>query len=167
MPPQYNIQNLFQSINLPNKGIGSNQYGPSTKTLTKGSLIAFNYMFWKHDAYPLIIITDILPKYIRGVNLHYLTFPYIKRLLQPNCNNPSFSYYNIKLDRYLVSSFRTYKRQGIRSVKKFDCSFLLNIMKTVRSFDINELDNIRRFVQDQMSQQINPTADQIQKQQQE
>jgi hypothetical protein len=136
------------------------------QTITKGSLIIFNYTFHKpgHDSYPLVIVTDIWQSYIRGVNLHYLTFPYIKRLLQPNCNNPNFSYTNIKSDEYITSAFRQYKRNGIRQIKKLDCAFLLNVLASVRSFDPNEVEAIRKSVREQISritnQQAAPTAEQ-------
>lgn len=160
--PQH-LQQMFQKTAIqPYSSIKSNQYGPSVKPLGKGSLISFNYTFWKHDPYPLVIVTDIFQNYIRGVNLHYLTFQYIKTLLQNNCDNVAFSYYNIKLDKYITNSFRTYKRPGIRLVKKMDCSFLLNIIGMVKSFDLNEVNKIRDFVRGQLASQVNPKAEQVQ-----
>lgn len=130
----------------------------------KGSLITFSYLFHKpgHDPSPLVLVTDIWQHYVRGVNLHYLTFPYIRKLLQPGgmnaCNNPRFSYYNIKGDAYIVGAFRQYKRPGIRQIRMLDCSFLLNVLASVRSIDPNEVEQIRRVVREQINRLANPPA---------
>lgn len=161
-------ENLFAPAQFGKTTYGqtlpANQYGPiysrMTQTITKGSLVNFNYTFHKpgHDPYPLVLITDIWQNYIRGVNLHYLTFPDIKRLLQPNCNNPAFSYFNIKGDGYIVSAFRQYKKRGIRQIRKLDCAFLLNILASVRSLNPSEVEAIRRSVREQIQRLTNPAA---------
>jgi hypothetical protein len=161
-------ENLFTPAQFGQTPYGprlpANQYGPiynrMTQTITKGSLVSFNYTFHKpgHDPYPLVLITDIWQNYIRGVNLHYLTFPDIKRLLQPNCNNLGFSYSNIKGDEYIVSAFRQYKRRGIRQIRKLDCAFLLNVLASVRSLNPSEVDAIRRSVREQIQRLTNPAA---------
>ena len=145
------------------KSLAANQYGPSVGKIARGSLVAFNYPnSWAivpniiHDPYPLVIISDIWPSYIRGVNLHYLTFPYIKNLLQGNSGNTSFSYYNIKGDNYLKNAFRMYVRVGMRRVKVIDSSFLLTVLGTMRSFAPGEIDNMKRYIQEQLSRQMNP-----------
>lgn len=152
--------------------VSANQYGPIpaklTAAITKGSLVTFSYNFFKpgHDPYPLVLITDasypaIGPKagmYMRGVNLHYLTFPDIKGLLQPNCNNINFSYSNIKGNEYIVSAFRQYKRRGIRQIRKLDCAFLLNVLASVRSLNPSEVEAIRNSVREQIRQLTNPVA---------
>jgi hypothetical protein len=173
LPPGLGVPSHLQSklkrINetgRPYRPVPANQYGPSVKTVGKGSLIHFNYIFWIHDPQPLVIITDIFPRYIRGVNLHYLTFPYIKTLLQgpygqPMCDNRSFSYYNIKGDQYIVGAFRTYKREGIRRLKSLDCSFILNVMASTRTLDPNEVEQIRAIVKEQIRQRIQPSAEDL------
>lgn len=152
--------------------VSANQYGPIpaklTATITKGSLVTFSYNFYKpgHDPYPLVLITDanypaMGPKagmYMRGVNLHYLTFPDIKRLLQPNCNNMNFSYSNIKADSFIVSAFRQYKRRGVRQIRKLDCAFLLNVLASVRSLNPSEVEAIRNSVREQIRRLTNPVA---------
>jgi len=152
--------------------VGANQYGPiyskMTQIINKGSLVSFSYNFHKpgHDPYPLVLITDIgyplagprAGQYIRGINLHYLTFPDIKRLLQPNCNNSGFSYSNIKGDEYIVSAFRQYKRRGIRQIRKLDCAFLLNVLASVRSLNPSEVEAIRHSVREQIQRMTNPAA---------
>lgn len=127
--------------------------------ITQGTLMSFAYSFWKNDPYPLIIVTKVTPgKMIKGVNLHYLTFPYIKNLLSTQCNNPAFSWQSIKGQSYIENAFRSYKWGGIRQVKVLDCQFLLTIMGMVRSFDPAEIEIIRRQVQEQIRQQVNPKA---------
>ena len=92
------------------------------------------------------------------MNIHYLTFPYIRKLLEISAGNPAFSYKSISADGYLSGSYRSYKWNGIRQVKILDYKFLLNVMTMVRTFDPAEVQIIRRQVQEQMRQQINPKA---------
>ncbi len=142
----------------PFNRLGANQYGPSIKRITKGSLVSFNYALWKHDPNPLIIITDIFGDYIRGVNLHYLTLPYIKRILSSHCDNMMFSYFIIKQDTYIANAFRTYKRIGIRLIRKLDCNFLVSVLSAARTMNPAEVIAMRKFVQDQLRRQVNPKA---------
>lgn len=138
------------------KPIGTSQQGGLIK---KGDLIRFNYTFWIHDPYPLVVVTDVFNgNMIRGVNLHYLTFPYIRNLLKIGCNNLSFSYRNISGDAYIVNAFRSYKWQGIRQVKKLDCAFILNLMSLVRSFDPQQVKAIRQEIMRQIRREVNPPA---------
>jgi hypothetical protein len=139
------------------KSVGNRQPVTTNDVVRKGSLVAFGYTMWIHDPYPLVIVTDITPGLrMRGVNLHYLTFPYIKNLLRTGTTNPAFSYGNIKPDPYIVGAFRSYKWQGIRQVKMLDSAFLLTVMATVRSFDPSQVASIRRAVQEQIRREVNP-----------
>jgi hypothetical protein len=148
------VPNLMQTLFQPNNISG---------IISKGSLINFNYGFHKpgHDPRPLVIVTDVWPNMIRGLNLHYLTFPYIKNLLQKNCNNKSFSYMTIKGDTFLKSSFRQYKKAGVMNVRQLDCAFLLNVLGSVRSLSPTEIEGIRTMVREQMAQQMNPKANDL------
>lgn len=131
----------------------------------KGGLITFKYNYWHHDPYPLVIVTDISPgNRIRGVNIHYLTFNYVRNLLKANGENPAFSYQSIKGDNYLVAAFRTYKWNGISQIKKMDSQFILTVMSMVRTFDPIEVENIRKVIQEQLRMQVNPRADEMTKQ---
>jgi hypothetical protein len=143
------ISGLFKSINRKNY----------QNFLQRGSLIIFNYAMWKHDPYPLVLVTDfIYGQRLRGINLHYLTFPFIKDLLRLSYNNASFSYGNVKPMQYIVSAFRVYKWQGIKQIKVLDKDFLLTVMGTVRSFDPNQIKAIRESVQEQIKRAVNPKA---------
>lgn len=155
------IEQIFRPVNHdvidnPNPRLASNY------AIKKGNLVTFNYSFWKKDPYPLVIISQSLPgNKLFGINLHYLTFNYIKKILK-NCNNPMFSYSNsIKGDNYLKNSYRSYKWSGIRQVKVLNCEFLLNIIGTIRSFDPAEVQIIRKNVQNQIKQQINPKSHEV------
>jgi hypothetical protein len=127
------------------------------QNVKKGTLVSFNYIFHKagHDPFPNVIVTDVNPLYIRGLNIHYLTFPYIRKLLQANCSNTAFGYGTIKGDKFLVSSFRQYKRNGIRRLKVLDCDFILNLLGTVRAISPNEVEAIRQTVNEQLSKMTN------------
>jgi len=152
------VDNLFKSL-------GQNESPNSF--IKRGSLLAFSYSFWMNDPYPLVIVTDVISNVrVRGVNLHYLTFPYIKNLLGNSCGQTGFSYKNVKGDQYIINAFRTYKWQGIRQIKQLDCNFLLTVMATVRSFDPNQVQAIRESVRDQLQRATNPKADQMMQQSQ-
>lgn len=121
----------------------------------KGNLIMFRYAFWQHDPMPLLVITDYQPgRKIRGINLHYLTYYYIQRLLTLSANNMAFSYQNVKGDTYITSAFRTYKWGGISQVKKFDSQFILRMLTIGRTFDPSQIRAIRQAVDQQIQQEL-------------
>lgn len=152
----------FQNATLPNL----KSPNPVNPTIGRGSLITFSYLFHKpgHDPVPLVLVTDIWDQYIRGLNLHYLTFPAIKKLLYPStgksiCESSVLSYQYIKGNNYIVSAFRQYKRSGVANVKKLNCEFIVNAMSISRTLDPNEIEAIRRSVREQMQQMINQPAE--------
>mgnify|MGYP003424203089 CR=1 FL=1 len=157
---------LFDSYN-PIERIAANQHGPSVNSITRGSLISFHYpqsyaMIPNviHDPYPMVIITDIWPKYIRGVNLHYLTFPYVKKLLTTFAGK-SFSYLNIRNDRYMANAFRMYVRAGVKQPKRLDTEWLISILGSVRSFGPGELEQIRSNIQRQIQARLQTKANEL------
>jgi hypothetical protein len=148
---------------IPNSNLGALfRPSPTPNQIVRGSLITFSYSLWKNDPYPLLIVSKISQgKVIAGVNLHYLTFNYIRGLLQSSCASGAFSYASIKGDQYIVNAYRTYRWNAIRQVRVLDCDFLLKVMSMVRTFDPAEVEMIRNQVQQQLSQQMNPTANQM------
>lgn len=157
---------LFEDYN-PVQRVATNQYGISEGRITRGSLISFHYpRSWAiipnviHDSHPMVILTDIWPNYIRGVNLHYLTFPYIKRLLL-DYGGKNFQYAHIRPDKYLANAFRMYVRRGILQPKRLDTEFLINVMASVRSFSPGELERIRMNIQKQIQQRLQAKADEL------
>lgn len=169
LPPH--LQQLFNVGNLPFQKIrGANQYGPNLRPVGKGSLVKFNYIGIPgksviHDSHPVIIIYSMRDDLIKGVNIRYLTFPYIRTLLGANntlpmwgasgnptgninCDNPNISYNNIKGDKYITDAFRSYKRAGIKQLRKLDCGFLLKVLGEMRSFNPNEVEQMRTYVRD-------------------
>ena len=72
----------FVDAVIPQGLLGQNV---TNTAVVRGSLVTFNYIFHKpgHDPAPLVLITDIWDRYIRGINLHYLTFPVIKKMIYP------------------------------------------------------------------------------------
>jgi len=131
------------------------------KTIQRGALATFQYTFWKHDPYPLILCSGIyMDGKIAGVNLHHLTFRYIKYLVQQYCGK-QFSYPLIKNNKYIYDAFRTYKREGVRMVKVLDCQFLMTILGSVRSINPNEVEAIRQEIQKQLRTKMNVTADEM------
>lgn len=165
MPPYDRNQILQQFFRPVGQDVANN---PNPRTLgnfgvRKGSLVSFNYVFWRNDAYPLVVVSDnaLANGKLWGVNLHYLTFPYIRRLMGISRNNPAFSYTSISGDMYMKKAFRSYKWQGIRQLKVLDPKFLMDVMSAVRSYDPAEVQIIRRQVQEQIARRVNPKASQM------
>ena len=129
--------------------------------ISRGSLVIFNYSFWKNDPRPLVIVTDYnLNGKMRGINLHYLTYLYIRNILNIASNSQGgFSYNNIKNDSYIVNSFRSYKWNGISQIKKFDLKFINQMIDNSRNFDPNQIQAIRQSVNQQLQQQYVSSAD--------
>lgn len=156
---------LFQDFN-PFERAPVNQYGSGG--ITRGSLISFHYpkSFSMdpnviHDPKPMVIITDVWPQHIRGLNLHYLTFPYIKRILENFGGNTGFSYLNIKPDRYLANAFRMYARVGVLRPKRLDTEWLKGLLLAVRSFDPGEIEKIKLNIQKQIQQRLQVKANEL------
>lgn len=161
---------MFQPFN-PFERVASNQMGVVGKNISRGSLIAFYYPTSQavkknpiHDPYPMVIITDIWPHMLRGVNLHYLTFPYIKSILTNGCNNLGYNYQgNVKGDQYIANAFRSYYRIGMRNVRKLDCEFLVRILTAVRSFSESDIERVKQEIRNQILQNTQIKADQLTK----
>lgn len=151
-----------QQYSTPFRRVGANQQGITYKPLGKGTLVIAKYDFWKHDPYPLILVSALYgDQRLAGINLHYLTFKYVKSLVKAYCNNKGFSYQLIKGDKYIVQAFRTYKKAGLKQGKIIDSDFLLNVLGTARSYSPNEVEKIRQHIQQQLRQQVNPRSDQM------
>ena len=127
--------------------------------LGRGSLVQFSYLYWAHDPRPLVIVTDVkFGKVVRGINIHYLTFNHIKKILQQGCDNVGFSYKSFMGDQFMKDAFRSYKWAGVRQIKKLNCDFIQKVMELVRSFDPAEVEIIRKQVLEQLNRQVNITA---------
>jgi len=150
--PQNPIGQLFAPV-----GPQPPQNRPNN-TVKRGAIVLFTYQNWMHDPSPMILVTDVQPgNRIRGVNLHYLTFPVIKQLLNnAKMSLGGISYRNITGQQYIVAAFRSYKWQSIRQLKVLDINYVLNALGTVRSFDPAEVEKMRRAVQEQLKRIVNP-----------
>lgn len=161
------MASLFKDFN-PFENLPANKQGFVGGGTSRGDLITFHYPFSLavkpniiHDPYPLVIITDVWPNAIRGVNLHYLTFPYIKNILTPNCGNKNFSYSNIRADRYIASAFRMYYRKGVKQPKKLDCEWLMQLLGTVRRWSPDEIEKVRQDVRNQIQNKLQVKANEL------
>lgn len=136
--------------------------------LSPGSLISFRYpQSWAyppnviHDPKPMVIVSRVTPRYLFGVNLHYLTFPYIKRLLA-NYAGKNFIYqYHVKPDVYMALAFRRYTRQGIQQIRTLDTDWLITLLQSVRSFDAGELEKIRSNIEKQIQSRLQIKANEL------
>ena len=134
---------------------------PSLRIQT-GSLISFNYTFWKNDPYPLVMVieNDSRKDKIAGINLHRLLPNDIKELMA-KFNQMGYAYGSISDQKKFREAYRTYKKTGIRQQRIFDAQFLLRVISMVKTTDPAEVQIIRRQVQEQLKQQINPKASQF------
>ena len=137
------------------------------KSLKKGSLVYAQYIFWSHDPNPLFLVTDNPhPKYpdqIRGVNLHYLTFRFVKSLLQLYCGK-GFDFKYIMHNPYIVQAFRSYKKAGLRNLQLLDCEVInLQFQERRRADKYNpqELKIIRDQLRQQLEKLTHPRASEL------
>ena len=141
---------------------------PSPSVVHRGSIISFHYIGQRvgkqiHDPYPLVLVEGIFSTAIRGVNLNYLTVPYVKIMIDRFLEKP-FSYELVRADSYIVGgpnnpgAFRTYKRSGISQLRMMDSAFLRGVAAVSRSLDPNELDQIRMQIEEMMRYQLRQPA---------
>jgi hypothetical protein len=119
-----------------------------------GMLIWFPYTQAKNDMSPLIVVAKAERGHLlKGVNLHYLTFPYIRRVLLGSGGNPSFSYYNIRSDRYIVNAYRSYTWSAVlwNRAKIFDSKFIIQTISTMKTMDPLQLRAIRMDIESQLN----------------
>lgn len=145
-----NMERVFQYVDLRRR-----------PTVGKGSVVTFNYIgqqrnYRIHDPTPVVVVSDVFRDMIRGVNTHYLTLPYVRMLVTNYADNPAFSFAHIRNDAYIVSAFRSYKRNGISQLMMLDTGFLKNLLTVVRSLDPMEIEQMRQqvhqMIQDQSRQ---------------
>jgi hypothetical protein len=161
LPPRSPVlQQFFRPVGQDVAANPDRRMGRSLVART-GALVSFNYTFWRNDPYPLIIIIENNPgkDKISGVNLHYLTFRDIRDLIG-RAGKMGFSYRSVSESRPFRDAYRSYKRSGVRQMKVLDPSYLMGVMGMVRSFDPADAQIVRRQVQEQLRQQINPKANQ-------
>ena len=154
-------QSLFQPVGKRSPN-ATDPGAPVDPIVKEGSLITFNYLFRKRDPYPMVIVTRIKQgERIKGINLNYLTFFDIRRLIQAWGDKTAFSYQAIKGDKSIVDlGFREYKWDGIRQVKKFNAQFLLQVITLSKTFDINQVQIMRNAIKAQL-RQVNIQAKQM------
>jgi hypothetical protein len=131
------------------------------QTIRPGALLSFQYLYYKHDPNPLVLCGGTwLDGKVVGINLHYLTFRYIKYLTNQYCGR-NFSYHYIKGDTFVKNSFRSYKRDGLKNIQLLDCDFLNSVLGKVRSFNPKEIEAMRQYIKQQLQQKLGQTAKQL------
>lgn len=131
-----------------------NNYDPK-----RGSLVSFGYAFWRNDPNPLVIIVnnDKGSDRLSGINLHRLTMADIGELIN-RAGRMDFSYRTLADRQTFKDAYRSYKKLGIRMVRTFDSKFLLRVINMMRTYDPADVEIMRRQVQEQIMQQMNPKA---------
>ena len=131
-----NISNLVEPVNSMNNSPTVN-----------GQVLSFFYSHFDHDPYPIIISTGPMTYgRIGGLNLHYLTFPIFRALLNNWAGNPAFNYFIIKNQLIIKNAFRSYKITGIKNVKKIHYKAILEAMSIQRNFSPQEMLAIQQAV---------------------
>lgn len=120
----------------------------------KGNVVSFYYDYYNHDPFPVILTTGIMRggNRIGGLNLHYLTFPVYKALLNNWAGNNTFNYYLIKNQPLIKQAFRSYKFEGIRNAKSIEWKSILEVLSIIRNYSPQEIQQIRDAVDKQILQ---------------
>lgn len=130
------IPNIVELIGSSNKG-----------SIINGSVVSFYYQNFNHDPYPVIISTGPMSNNrIGGLNLHYLTFPVFRALLNSWAGNAAFNYFIIKNEPVIKNAFRSYNISGIKNIKKIHYKAILEIMSIKRNFSPEEMSAIQQAV---------------------
>lgn len=139
-------------VQLPgNQLLINNLSGVNNINSPSGSVVSFYYQYYKHDPYPVVMVTDIYAGYlVRGLNLHYLPFPIFRELLNTWGDNRAFSYFAIKNQNLIKSAFRSYKTYGILGAKKINWKSILAMISIIRNYSPQEIDSIRNAVEQQV-----------------
>jgi hypothetical protein len=170
------LNNLFQKIQ-PVRGPRSVGIGGQ---IPRGSIVRFGYRNWKHDPYPVIIVTDVSwaarrrmdggieQPFIKGINLNYLTLFDFQRIVK-NCGNAAFSYNSIMGDNQLKRAYRHYLVgfDNIQNLQMLNCEEVVMARNISREYDPNQTDAIRQSIQRQLEQQANIKAEELSEPQQE
>lgn len=123
-------------------------------TVKSGSLVSFQYTFYKHDPNPLVLCTGKWADgKVAGVNLHYLTYNYIKNLINQFCGK-QFNYQSIKADKFIKKSFRSYRKEGVRNIKLMDCAYLNQMLNNIRTYNPTEVEAMRQYIRKQINQKM-------------
>jgi len=127
------VENLFQLNNISSPN---------------GSVVSFAYRFYRHDPYPVILTAGFDPYHglIEGLNLHYMSFPIFRALLQNHAGNPGFNYFLIKSQPMITQAFRSYKINGILNAKKVNWKAIIDAMSIIRQYSPQEMLAIRQAV---------------------
>ena len=143
------------------------------QNIKHGDLILMQYLYWKHDSRPLVLVAGKYTKpdeRIGGINIHYLTLPYLtgklRGLMDNQCGSEQFRYKLVQHDPYITQAFRIYKKSGIGKVLRFDCGYASGKLDAVRTLKYNpqEMKAIREMIRQQLQRDVNPTAEQLARQ---
>ncbi|MCK9459720.1 MAG: hypothetical protein M0R80_08785 [Proteobacteria bacterium] len=170
------LNNLFQNIQ-PVRGPRSVGVGGQ---IPRGSIIRFGYRNWKHDPYPVVIVTDVSwaarqrtnggieQPFIKGINLNYLTSFDFQRIVI-NCGNAAFSYNTIMGDNQLKRAYRHYVVgfDNIQNLQMLNCDDIVAARDISRAYDPNQMDAIKQSIQRQLEQQVNIKAEELSQPQQQ
>lgn len=141
MPPINIINNFVKNV--------INVYDSTSQ---KGRLVSFHYQFFKHDPFPVILTTGLMgSNKIGGLNIHYLTFPVYRALLNSWAGNNTFNYYIIKNEPLIKQAFRSYKLNGIKNAKLIEWKSIIEVLSIIRNYSPQEIQKIQQFVDQQVA----------------
>lgn len=132
-----------------------------------GSIVSFKYSFFKHDPNPTVMVTKVDNKnnVLVGINIHYLTYNDIKRLLSPKeinaCKNKALGYPLLKGKAYIIKGFRVYKGNGVQSLKYLDCDKMLQMMGLKAIMKTKQNKEIKEDVEKQINRKTNVKVKEI------
>ncbi len=120
---------------------------------TGGLVLSFYYQYFKHDPYPVVLTTmsQLSQGKVFGLNLHYLTFPIYRALLNQWAGNIAFNYYIIKQQPIIRQSFRSYKIEAIKNIKRINWQAIIQALSIIRNYSPQEMLDIQNMVDAQVA----------------
>jgi hypothetical protein len=144
----------------------------------EGDLIIFTYtkrLYYEiHDRTPLVLILNSAKagkgyqpgRFIRGINLHYLTYGLMGQVIEMSHKGTAKSYEQLRAYQMCVNSFRHYLWNWIApgSIKKMNIIAVQAEVNTIKQYGRMNQEDLRNLVKQQLEQKTTqPKAAQITK----
>ena len=72
-----------------------------------------------------------------------------------------FNYQNVKPYKYIIEAYRTYKKNGIKTLKVLNCDLIAKSVSVARAIDPQEADAIRDNIKSQIGNLVNTTVQEV------
>lgn len=118
--------------------------------IQSGEIISFAYGRANRDDNPLVLVVDVDATYLRGINLHYLPFAQVARIISGRAGNKT-SYADISGMAAVAASFRVYRRSAIGKTKKIQWKRLVSKLREMPGMDPSARQNMSDTIEKYLS----------------